>query len=291
MSHDDRYLSGRVAVVVAPIRRGPGDFLVGPVADRLAGEGAEVAVLTTAPEAGTSSEAVAVHLEAASEGSIDAAFDEVRSTLGPANVLVNLTTSRDFAALRSDSTQHFHAVLEETAGVAMCTTKAFAAGIEDHGGRIVNLVAFHAFRGLPCHGAIAAGSGALLSFSRAMATELAPQRITVNVVEPGFWWDGEIAADDVEMIVPTDWPNGVVWDLPGAMGAILASGGGAAEVATEFGVLTTPARPTSPVEVAGAVRYLVGPYTESVTGFTLHLNGGMSFGTSRKPAHPPWAIT
>ena len=56
---------------------------------------------------------------------------------------------------------------------------------QKRGGRIVNLSSIHAVLSEPQAGAYTATKGGIEAFSRTLATELAPHKITVNCVEPG----------------------------------------------------------------------------------------------------------
>ena len=53
------------------------------------------------------------------------------------------------------------------------------------GGAIVNISSIHATLSEPSAGAYTAAKGGMESFSRTLATELAPHKIRVNCIEPG----------------------------------------------------------------------------------------------------------
>jgi NAD(P)-dependent dehydrogenase (short-subunit alcohol dehydrogenase family) len=53
------------------------------------------------------------------------------------------------------------------------------------GGRIINISSIHAQLSEPQAGAYTAAKGGMEAFSRTLATELAPHKITVNCIEPG----------------------------------------------------------------------------------------------------------
>jgi glucose 1-dehydrogenase len=54
------------------------------------------------------------------------------------------------------------------------------------GGSILNISSIHGHAGLGNHAAYAATKGAVDAFTRALAVELAPKRIRVNAIAPGF---------------------------------------------------------------------------------------------------------
>jgi NAD(P)-dependent dehydrogenase (short-subunit alcohol dehydrogenase family) len=56
---------------------------------------------------------------------------------------------------------------------------------QGRGGRIVNISSIHAELSEPSAGAYTAAKGGMEAFSRTLATELAPHKITVNCIRPG----------------------------------------------------------------------------------------------------------
>ncbi len=59
---------------------------------------------------------------------------------------------------------------------------------QGRGGRIVNTSSIHAVLSEPNAGAYTAAKGGVEAFSRTLASELAPHKITVNCVRPGATW-------------------------------------------------------------------------------------------------------
>jgi 3-oxoacyl-[acyl-carrier protein] reductase len=125
-------------------------------------------------------------------------------------------------------------------------TEALLPYITRPGGRIVAISSIAALRGAGSYGAAKA---ALHAWAYSLATQLAPDGVTVNVVAPGFvpdteFWSGrlthEVYASRVQQI-PMN-------------------------------------RPGSPDEVAAAVRYLVSADAGWTTGQILQVNGGTVLG-------------
>ncbi len=121
----------------------------------------------------------------------------------------------------------------------MC--RAFAPDLKaDGAGRVVNLGSISARIGVAGSTAYTAAKGGVVAFSKSLAREWAPDRVTVNVVAPGVI-DTEMARrrglDHQRHLIP--------WHRIG-----------------------------QPEDVAGAVAYLVSPAAEFMTGQVLHLNGG-----------------
>jgi len=111
------------------------------------------------------------------------------------------------------------------------------------GGAVVLLASLAAHRGSYAHAAYAATKGAILSFSRSLALELAP-RVRVNTVSPG--------------IIET----AMTRDLIGQKGEqLLAS--------------TPLGRYGTAEDIAGTIAFLCSPLAAFVTGETLQVNGGL----------------
>jgi 3-oxoacyl-[acyl-carrier protein] reductase len=110
------------------------------------------------------------------------------------------------------------------------------------GSAIVNIASIAGHRGSAEHAHYAAAKGAVLSFSRSLAVELAP-RVRVNAVSPGF----------------IDTP--FIKDFPASRVASVTD--------------ATPLRRMGRAdEVAGAVMFLCSGFASFITGETLHVNGG-----------------
>lgn len=110
------------------------------------------------------------------------------------------------------------------------------------GAAIVNIASIAGHKGSPQHAHYAAAKGAVLSFSRSLAVELAP-RVRVNAVSPGF----------------IDTP--LIQHFPAARVAAV--------------VESTPLKRMGRAdEVAGAVAFLCSDLASFITGETIHVNGG-----------------
>ena len=116
-------------------------------------------------------------------------------------------------------------------------------------GAIVNLADLYAERPLPAHAPYSAAKAALVSLTRALALELAPQ-VRVNAVAPGaiLWPE------------PPPGPHGGPGQPTGAQQAILD--------ATALG------RTGTPQDIAAAVHWLLSDDAGYVTGQVLHVDGG-----------------
>jgi 3-oxoacyl-[acyl-carrier protein] reductase len=123
------------------------------------------------------------------------------------------------------------------------TTRA-AAGLIGPGGRIVLIASTAAQRGEAFHADYAASKGAVVSFVKSLAVELAPRDVTVNCVAPG-WVDTEMCA------VP------------------FANGG------RERIAATIPlGRVATARDIAGPIVFLCSDLSRHITGEVLNVNGG-----------------
>ena len=137
----------------------------------------------------------------------------------------------------------------DLAGVHACC-RAAAPGMRDRGfGRIVSIssnAAVIGFRDMPSYWAAKAG---IIGLTHALAVDLGPHGITVNVVAPG-----SIAAGMGDTSGWTSDPRMRAWDR----------------------ARTPLRRAGSPEDVAGAVAFLVSEDASWITGQTLVVDGGFS---------------
>ncbi len=246
-------LSGKVAVITGGAQ-GIGRGIV----DRLAREGAKVAVadINESGAAKAADEiraaggsACAVKLDVTSLKSATAAADSVEKELGPVDILVNNAGW--------DKVQHFLETDEELwnrlidinfRGVLNCV-KAFAPRMLDRpGGRIIS-VASDAGRSGGVNDAVYSGcKGAVMSFTKALARELARYQITVNAVSPG--------------IIDTPLSRAISGGIPGYMERLMK--------------VVPLRRKGAPEDIAAAVAYLASSDADYVTGQIISVNGGMT---------------
>lgn len=213
--------------------------LVDRDADGLA---AVVAALAEGSPDAPSSPAVPFVADVADEAAVAALAAAVRTTCGGVRALVNNAgiggTGTPIEALDLAAWNEMLRV-DLTAPFLAC--RAFATDLKaDGAGRVVNLGSISAHIGVAGSTAYAAAKGGVVAFSKSLAREWAPHRVTVNVVAPGVI-DTDMARrrglDHQRHLIP--------WHRIGR-----------------------------PDDVAGAVAYLVSAEAEFMTGQVLHLNGG-----------------
>jgi 3-oxoacyl-[acyl-carrier protein] reductase len=241
----EKVLSGKVAIVTGG-SRGIG----AATARRLARLGADVAI-TYAVEAEKAKavlddlraegvRAEAIQADQADRAQVTAMIDAVARQFGRIDILVNNAGVFRPGEL-SGADRDAQAAVNVT-GVADTTYQALRY-LSD-GGRVISLSSGLATRaGTPGVADYAAGKAAVAGYTRAWANDVAPRRITVNVIECGLV--------DTDMAVPAD-----------------------SELGRVFVQMIPLRRYASADEVAGAVAFLAGPDADYITGSTLRVDGG-----------------
>jgi 3-oxoacyl-[acyl-carrier protein] reductase len=122
---------------------------------------------------------------------------------------------------------------------------AAAAGRGQSLGHIVLVSSTAGQRGEAFHADYAASKGAIISMTKGLATELAPQGIRVNCVAPG-WVNTEMSAPALNDPLNRD----------------------------RFLSLIPIGRPADPIEIAGPILFLCTPLAGFMTGEIVNVNGG-----------------
>ena len=169
--------------------------------------------------------------------------------LGRVDALVNNAGTAGANALDGDDAL-WHAIVGSNLHGTYHCCKAALKKLPDGGGRIVNIASILGLPGVADQTAYCAAKHGVIGLTRALALALPPRGITVNAVCPGW--------------VATDMAQQRFREL----------GTNANEAAA--GVPT--GRITTPDEVAGAVAFLLGPGSGSITGHALPVDGGVLAG-------------
>jgi 3-oxoacyl-[acyl-carrier protein] reductase len=245
----DSGLAGRVVLVTGG-SRGIGRAIV----ERFARDGADVVFFyrgnadaardVVAALAADGARAEAMQVDVVDAAAVAQAVERVIEARGRIDVLVNnagVVRDNLLAMLDDDD---IRAVLDTNVGGTLNVTRAVVPHmISRRAGRIVNLGSVAGDKGGRGQTHYAASKGAIHAFTRALAVELAPRRITVNCVAPG--------------VIETEMSQ-AVRDLAGdeVRKRILLRRFGSAE------------------DVAHAVWFLASRFADYVTGEVLHVDGG-----------------
>ena len=185
-------LSGKVAIVTG------GNTGIGrAVALAYADEGADVAVAWIAREDQTKTlgEAiekkgrrfVAVRTDVTREADVRAMVAAVRERFGRIDILVNnagIQKAQPITEMTLDDWDRMIGV--HMRGAFLCYREVAPVMIAQKSGRIILLTSQLAYIGRPRYTAYSAAKGGLLTFTRALAQELAPHGVLVNSVSPGL---------------------------------------------------------------------------------------------------------
>ncbi|MDP9028692.1 MAG: SDR family oxidoreductase [Actinomycetota bacterium] len=241
-----RYQQGDFTGLVAVVTGGASG-IGAAIADRLAGEGAAVAVFDLVASATHESFSVDIGDDASVRAGVQAVVDR----FGGIDVLINNAGIGAQGTVEAATDEQWTRVLNvNVIGTARVTRAALPHLRRSQHAAVVNTCSVAATAGLPERAIYSASKGAVLALTRAMAADHLREGIRVNCVNPG-------TAD-------TPW-----------VGRLLDA---AADPAGERAALEARqphGRLVSPEEVADAVAYLAGPRAASTTGIALAVDGGM----------------
>ncbi|HEX3701931.1 MAG TPA: SDR family NAD(P)-dependent oxidoreductase, partial [Vicinamibacterales bacterium] len=192
--------------------------------------------------------ALTLELDVRNEAAVLHAFESLRgSTL---DVLVNNAGAGGGQPIETTETESWRHILDTNVWGTFLVSR-HAVPLMRGGGRIVNLSSVLGRFGVPGYTAYCASKAGLLGLVRAFAAELAPRKIQVNAVCPG-WVNTDMAWDGL-----SDWP------------------GKTADEAWAIAVQEVPLRRMSePAEIAATVAWLASADALGVTGQAIDHNNG-----------------
>jgi NAD(P)-dependent dehydrogenase (short-subunit alcohol dehydrogenase family) len=186
--------------------------------------------------------AVAIQADSADVAAVQASIEKTVAELGGLDILVNNAGILRLGNLENISLEDIQAILDVNVRGPIVASKAALPHL-GRGGSIISIGSFFAER-VPASvlGVYAASKSALVAFNQALARELGPKEITVNLVQPGS--------------IDTD-----MNPAHGPFGETLRQ-------ITAFG------RYGAPDDIANAVAFLASDKARYITGTALTVDGG-----------------
>ncbi|GHD98969.1 SDR family NAD(P)-dependent oxidoreductase [Streptomyces alanosinicus] len=191
-------------------------------------------------------------LDVADEASWSRLADEVEERFGRLDVLVNNAGVMRPGPLQTTTVEDYaRMVAVNQTGVFLGMRACLPLMIRAGGGHIINMASFASLEGIPGLSAYCASKHAVLGLTRSAAMEVVGLGVRVNAICPGA--------------VATPLMQGIDRSALGYAPEELL-----AQVPIQ--------RPAAPEEIAGAVLFLAGEASSSMTGSTLVVDGGWSAG-------------
>ncbi|WP_397474116.1 SDR family NAD(P)-dependent oxidoreductase [Pusillimonas sp.] len=248
-------LSHKVAVVTG------GAMGIGyAIAEHLAGQGACIVVadLANADQAAQKLQAkgfdaVGVKVDVSSEEDTEKMAAAALEAYGRLDVLVNnaaIFSTIEQKPFEQLSVQDWRTIFDvNVIGQFLCCRAVLPAFRKQGGGRIINISSGVAFKGNPNMLHYVATKGAVISMTRALATELGDDNVLINSVAPGFTLSEGILKNP---------------EL--------------ADKSSKFSIKGRALRRDMlPDDVVGAVAFFAGPGSSFITGQTMVVDGGSYF--------------
>lgn len=171
---------------------------IGRAAARLfAGEGARIAVVDIAPEGGEATvaaireaggEAIFVEADVTEPDQVEAAVGRAVDAFGGLNVMYNNaggSSNRDGKVTELPIEEWWRTMRVDLFGTFLGCRFAVPALAASGGGSIINMTSIRAMIGSVGADAYTAAKGGVITLTKALAAECAPDRIRVNAIAPG----------------------------------------------------------------------------------------------------------
>lgn len=186
-------LTGRVAAVI-----GGTGVLGGAMCEGLASAGAAVAVLGRSAERGAArrdsivgdgGRALSIAMDSTNRASLDGALAEIESTLGPVDILINAPGVNSATPFFDIGLEEWHNLIDANLTSVFLACQVFSRAMLERGagGSIINLSS--ASSGPPLSRVLtySIAKAGINNLTQYLALELAPGRVRVNAIAPGFF--------------------------------------------------------------------------------------------------------
>ena len=258
-------LAGKVAVVVG----GAGGLVGRGVTLALAAAGVHIAacdndqeaVRTIVPDVqALGSRILCMHADVADAAALDAFYDRVESELNRIDIVVNVVggvkRSLFVETKRADNARDIRLNYGYVIDSVRRAIPVIRRG--GRGGSIINFTTIEAHRGAATYAVYAGAKAATTNFSRALAVELGADGIRVNLIAP----DTSPARASNSALYPEDFAK--------------LSELGQNALAEAYNMYVPLKRAPSVEDVVNGVLFLASDLSRSITGTTLHIDGGTS---------------
>jgi len=171
-------------------------------------EGADVVVNEIKAKGGN---AVAVHGSVANAADVKRIFDETVAAFGHVDIVVNNAGVFQFDAVEAVTADEFNRQFSINVLGPILTTQEALKHFPESGGNIINISSVVSITPGPNSSVYSSTKGAVDTLTKALALELAPRNIRVNVVAPGFTeTEGTVTAG----ILGSDFERTIVANTP-----------------------------------------------------------------------------
>jgi 3-oxoacyl-[acyl-carrier protein] reductase len=180
--------------------------------------------------------------------SVDAAFTEVESKLGPIDVVVaNAGITRDMLLMRMSDDDFTQVVDTNLSGAFRVVKRASKGMMKARFGRIILVSSVVGLLGSAGQVNYSASKSGLIGLARSLTRELGSRGITANVVAPGF------IETDMTAALPAEQQDAYLKQIP-------------------------VSRFAQPAEVAKAIVWLAGDDAAYISGAVIPVDGGLGMG-------------